>query len=473
MRIPVALFLIALVLSLPSLAAAVKSCPLTPDIMSLEDTVISGLDRPGAVRSKRSAAEAAYLEMHYGHMSEQQIEALLLKIADGDALQAHGLTYTYFLSRYGAAATQHLGAKFLTYYDDHEYEPSLVRMLAKTGDFDEVERHKKQLGSMFRFDLYIPDAMGLIDFPEAERLMMAKKAEAAGDLLVAGQLFASIPDHKEWLMFWKRNGMNAAVVGSHWVYYYFSASNLDAPILPDPHDRMDWIIAIRAVDKSLKAAYRMPQIALIYDLAYEARLAPFIASRPAAKLLELWKSGAIKSTDNMDASWLVTYREAIALSGDPSRIMELMKKIDIRSRRHVGDHAMDLLDWMLAVEAITPWIEGKSADFPSIPKFSSDNLAKQWPIWKDVATAIRNKQYHSDDGNDLNAGIAAEFMFSTGQYHDMTKDILSVSNPETRVSLAHDFATRMDRLCDARLYFPGEGRALRESMIFDFPAPKQ
>ena len=99
----------------------------------------------------------------------------------------------------------------------------------------------------------------------------------------------------------------------------------------------------------------------------------------------------------------------------------------------------------------------------------SGDVADDWSTWQTAADLIRA-------GGDLGLlesgpktqAIASELLFATGQQHQLASFITTAKPDEMTVSLAEDFAARMDRSCYGYLNFPAEALTIPDPPIFRF-----
>ena len=173
------------------------------------------------------------------------------------------------------------------------------------------------------------------------------------------------------------------------------------------------------------------------------------------------------------AGWLQTLRALAASTDDPSAIVAKMQNVSAPSRHYLQGNAGDVLDTMLAAEAIGPWLKGGIAAFPELPPLASEELKAAWPEWKSMAEAIKSGSIPAElDGSFTRRGMAADLVYAKGDSPSLLRLISAERNPGFRQRLTVDFMARYDRDCDARLYFPGASIFLRAATIHRFDGPK-
>jgi hypothetical protein len=73
----------------------------------------------------------------------------------------------------------------------------------------------------------------------------------------------------------------------------------------------------------------------------------------------------------------------------------------------------DVIDRLLAVEALQPYVTGKVNDMPPVPADLSDKLKADWPRWTEMATKVRDGAVSPILAADLETfGIVTELLFA-------------------------------------------------------------
>jgi hypothetical protein len=456
----------ACLLATPAIAGG-KLCAHAKQITDLAGLVLEDLVHPQATLGKSYGADAAYLTLHYGNMSETEVDGLLKALIAQNVVAGRSFVQAYLISRFGYdEATQRLQS-FGQNVGKGSLDTSVIRQLAKANRFDvAISALVKQTTPP---DANRPLGDAMADFPDADKRRFARAAEAAGLYAMAGGIYASMGDRSDWPGYIKRNFKKPGFPRLRYTILAFSAYHPELPPMPDPRNGRNSLMIRKYIRTDYAAGFRLPHVSL--PLAYGSRIQfePLFSAKASDKLIKLIDQGSIKATDNMDESWLIAFREIVARSGDARATMEKMERIPFNGRRHLATNAGELLNWMLAVEAITPWLRHPDGAFPDIPENAGDSLRVNWPSWRIVATAIKTGDFSQveDRYGDM-AAMTAELLFAKGDYRKLAALIEILPSADSRLSLAADFAARLDRLCDSRLYFPGEGVMGPAALLYDF-----
>lgn len=459
---------------LPSAAHSESPACIHKDaITSLADSLLADLTSADPDVASYSATDALYLKMHYGRMSDAEIEAMFARLPDVGIYGIKDFIFAHLISRYGyEAASRRFGNENLRYFDSHVYNLTLMRELATSGRYDLVIENLKRVDWPKDRRYRYPSALPMIELPVDERRAFAEQAERAGQTLLAGGLYASLPTHEAWPGFLKRNVEKDGFKDRRENYIAFSAYNPDSPLLPDPRNNSNRHMYVKFFQTVSAAMWREPEASLLG--AFEGRYKfEILYSKRAGQVTLAAKPDELRPDGPMDKGWLFTFRALAKTSGNPEIIVQKMQSVSIPTRHYVQGSAGDILDTMLASEAIGPWMRGESKDFPTIPALASSKLKAAWPEWKATAEAL---QVGSDPGNlDRNftrRGMAADLLYATGDDKRLLALIAAETNPGFRQRLTVDFMARYDRLCDSSLYFPGAAIFMRRATIHRFDRHK-
>ncbi|UVC10654.1 hypothetical protein IHQ71_08745 [Rhizobium sp. TH2] len=462
----------AFLLATPAIAGG-EQCAHAKEITDLAGFVLDDLAHPQPTLGKSYGVDAAYLTLHYGNISEPEAEGLLKALIAQNVVAGRSFVQAYLISRYGYdEATQRLQS-FRQTVGYGSLDTTVIRQLAKANRFDVAISALVKQTTPPDANRPLGDAMAVIDFPDADKRRFAQAAEAAGLYAMAGGIYASMGDRSDWPGYIKRNFKKPGFPRLRYTFLAFSAYHPELPPMPDPRNGRNSLMIRKYVRTDYAAGFRLPHVSL--PLAYGSRIhfEPLFSAKASDKLIKLIDQGAIKPTDNMDESWLVAFREIAARIGDPRGTMEKMERIGFDGRRHLRTNAGEILNWMLAVEAIAPWLNNPGDEFPDIPDEAGESLRVNWQTWRTVGTAIEAGDLQSLDRRDEKASaIATELLFAKGDYQALTELVASVPSPWLKLRLAEDFSTRLDRLCDSRLYFPGEGVMGPAALLYDFDVAK-
>jgi hypothetical protein len=170
----------------------------------------------------------------------------------------------------------------------------------------------------------------------------------------------------------------------------------------------------------------------------------------------------------MDRAWLTAYLELLTVSADPGAVDKELAAIPFGGLRHYDGSVRDVLDWMIAADALKAYVR-KQSDIKAKPDLLSASFGADWGAWQTAADVIRA----DGDTGLLQASpkmqaIATELMFAAGKQHQLASFITAAKPDDITVSLAEDFADRMDRICYGYLNFPGEAIIYPDTPLFRF-----
>ena len=455
-------------LSTPATAGG-KQCAHAREITDLAGIVLDDLASPQPTLAKRYGADAAYLTLHYGNNTEAEADGLLKALVAQDVAAGRSFVQAYLISRYGYDDAAQMLRSFGQTVGNGSLDITVVRQLAKAGRFDvaiDALVHKTKAPDT---NLPLGDALAVIDFPDSDKRRFAQAAEAAGLYAMAGGIYASMGDRSDWAGYVKRNFKKPGFPRLRFTFLAFSAYHPELPPLPDPRNYRNSLMLRKYARTVYAASFRLPLTSLALDYGSTIHFEPLFPAKASDALLKLLDQGAIKATDNMDESWLIAFREIAARRKDVRGTMENMARSGFYGRRHLTTNAGEILNWMLAVEAILPWLKSPDGAFPDMPPEAGESLRVNWPTWRATANAVKTGDLSViDERNEKAVAIAAELSFARGDYRALSELIASVPSTWLKLRLAEDFSTRLDRLCDSRLYFPGEGVMGSAALYYDF-----
>jgi hypothetical protein len=455
----------------PALAATTRSCPYSTEITALADGLLSDLHsaNPGVARA--FGRDAAFVKLYYGTLDEDGIDAVLGELQGGHAESASAFAFAYYLTSLGFdQAKQKMGAGLQSAIEG-PIDLTLMRALAKAGRFDLAVTRMSKFTLQPQRRRFLPLALPFIDNTAAERLRLAAMADKGGAVVLAGELYASLPDDSGWNAYLKRHFRELGYLNLGGNFFVFSAMNADKQPLRNPKNRSDGVMFRTFVQRVSATAWLVPGPSLLYQYLAQFKFQPVYPSRAAIALRAAYDRHDLKPSGPVEQGWLATYRAlVVATEKDaPGLVAANMQKVKIASRRYLDGSAGDILDTMLAGEAIGPWLANPAAPFPAPPPLASKALKAGWERWRAVAVAIRDHREMKGSAVDAaTRGMTADLLYAGRDAGRLVAVIGAEPNDALRQRLEIDFISRLDRLCDASLYFPGEGLFLRDSTIYRF-----
>lgn len=182
--------------------------------------------------------------------------------------------------------------------------------------------------------------------------------------------------------------------------------------------------------------------------------------------------GTIKRNGTLDNAWLLAYRHLAVLIGR-SELDSFLDITPYSGSRYVRSNGIfmlrDVIDQLLAVETLQPYVTGKIGAVPAEPIEFSTKMKDAWPHWVQVASLIRDGVPTSDLAKEaVTFGIASELLFAKGDQVALRTFIEQAPAGVARATVANDFSMRLDRGCQAYLARPGEALLLPGQSLFRF-----
>lgn len=458
---------LALTLILPAIAkAAGKQCDFQPDIVALTDYVLK--NRAGLQRFKglRYGTISAYLKLRYGKLADKDAEAMLMPLVAARVSRADELMFAWAINSVGVdAAIAIVGPKATKLLLAQGYSSSVLRAaIVKEG----ISALAEQLNGAtpeerFRVEVKVPTA--LLDKFDTYKNELGREAETGGMVQMAAGLAAMQTDRKAWGDFVARvkdkEALQRAVSFWHWAPALVGNPELERLNL-DPK----WQKNREQLHQAMVASALMPERDFLLTYVNQsgktedvAKVAETIETVAADKTGEPW---------TMDRAWITAYLELLTVSADPATVDGMLKSIPFGGLRHYDGSVRDVLDWMMAADALKAYVL-KQSDVDAKPDLVSEDFASDWGSWQTAADVIRA----GGDPGLLRASpkmlaIASELMFAAGKPHQLASLIIGARPDDETVGLAEDFANRMDRVCYGYLNFPAEGLTIPDTPIFRF-----
>ncbi|WEZ83875.1 hypothetical protein P6U16_03690 [Rhizobium sp. 32-5/1] len=117
----------------------------------------------------------------------------------------------------------------------------------------------------------------------------------------------------------------------------------------------------------------------------------------------------------------------------------------------------DVIDHLLVVEALTPYVRGESQTQPEPPAELSEAMKGKYTEWLAMAQIVRNGTVPAGLANDPALLIMlSELLFAKGDLKGLAAFVDAAPAGEASVFTATDFAARIDRHCASYLSHPAE-----------------
>ncbi|ACI55606.1 hypothetical protein Rleg2_2331 [Rhizobium leguminosarum bv. trifolii WSM2304] len=459
----------------PALAAD-NLCPQRETILAFSDIVLA--DRTGLppLIARHYGAEAAFLKIRYSELSDGEIRGLLQTLLASNVSGADDLAYAWRIQRDGYEAT--IAALGQEPFDRlvTTLGPSAIRalLLGEQGP-DILTERLSIIAARARNNPFGPFgnapssiAAAIIDQPDALKEKVVLAAEAQGLSSVAALVAASENNPQAWNAFRTRN-KNIQI--SRLVIIY--ASEMRA-MVGNPgielRDRYTTGEESRVHSVKMASAFEPEQDFLTRLMENTGRFRAL--ERAARTLLQQIQSGAIKRNGSMDTAWLFAYRSATYFLGR-EQVESFLDISPYSGRRYVRSSGAfmlrDVIDRLLVIEALQPYLTAKEAASPPWPLGVSVKIKADWSRWTEMATRVRDGTVSTDLAvNAATFDMVTELLLAKGDLPALRLYVDQAPTREARVSVANDFAVRLDRACAAYLYHPTEAATLQGQPIFKF-----
>lgn len=449
-----------------------KSCDETA-LLTLADYVTENrLEHMHFLTARDYGSTAAYLKIRYGELTEQEASQLVHDLVESKTRFADHLSDTYlFLSADEGKASRIIKKQY--YYSKSPWSTniSLARAAMLSDKMDSYLDIVASQGFKGKNDGSYNAVVALLDQSDSVKKEFADAAIQRNlEFMAAGFLLArsDLSDFKNFA---------ATVNDPDNLKRYISEWYL----LPSLHGGSSELAAQQIMHLDalrLSNIFRAEQILggphYLTNMTNYSQSAPI--SAVALELIERAKDETIDLESRSDEKYTEPYRMLLKYLGSMQHVNQMVRPASLISERHytpksrIGPpNLRTSLDWMFAVEAMTPYVAGNQERKPKLPATISKEFSKTWPQWFKVADAIRTGTLNGLALKDpVDQAMAAELLFAAKQDHALASLILGLPKSEELVILANDFAIRMDRTCANYLQRPGESHFLASVPLFKF-----
>jgi hypothetical protein len=303
----------------------------------------------------------------------------------------------------------------------------------------------------------------VLDQPPPVLRAIAERAEAAGELGGAGQLFALIPDKTDYRAFVDRHGAEALHA---WRVDPATLSWTSTDLVPldgaEPAVRAYWE-NVQDIGRAIGLEAGSPVLAIVTNQAGLLAESADVARRLSAAV----DAGEVTPGRRPEEAWaalLAAYRA----SPKAEAFIEVLGRIGhAADKRHYSGTMLEVLQMATAVEAASPWLRGAVAEPPARPavldaRFDWDGMVGIW------AQLRAGKDLPDLSGEAFLTTVAIEGLIQRGEIGRALELAERTGGLADRLFLARDVMTRQNRLCDAHGIMPGEALFLGGQLIFDF-----
>lgn len=441
------------------------TCPAKPVILAFSDTVLADREKLPRLKARGFGAEAAYLKIRYGGLSLDEATELAHGLRDAGVREAIDLAGAIDGARDGFDALDNADPVQLNGL------VSTVRAILLHGDGDELLAAIASLPPERQIPVSGRIVPAIADRSDEEK---AKLAASAGryklHFLQAG-LVASQRDPNAWPVFVAGFPETArlADLTRMWSWAPALVGNPALPRIPVPD------AAAQATQKNLHAIWIMAAKEPERDflMTYLNQTGDVASAKKAAEaVLAEIAAGRIRPEGLLDPAWLVAYRTLRTAVADPAVVDTTLEIIPVNTRRVVPPTSSvsirDLIDRIVAIDALAPYLTGKSDVLPDAPADISPKFRAEWPMWVELSKSLKSVPLTPLAKDPVKAPIVAELLFAAGDHARLADFVLAVEPVETRLAIAMDFSMRLDRSCQSYLHHPAEALLLAGQPIFKF-----
>ncbi len=462
---------LALIMPLSPAVAADDACPPRETILSFNDIVLA--DRSGLppLAARRFGAEAAYLKIRYAPLPDADTRSLLQALLAANVRAADDLAYAWHISKDGYdAAIAALGEKQFDLLISTFGTSTLRALLLREGDQDVLMKRIAPAARKLMSNVAGAISTAVVDQPDAIKEKIALAAEAQDLPQIAAYLTAIEQSPEAWEAFLaRRAGKEDPQVLTQTVHW------MPAMVGNPSLKRSEYNIAREKTHRITMAGALEPERDFLLTLMNQTGKLEEVHA-VAETLMEQIESGAIRRNGTLDAAWLLAYRGLVDGLGGRSQVDPVLGIIAFSGTRYVRPagifYLSDVIDRLLVVEALQPYVTGTTDDMPSPPPELSEKMKADWVNWSAMATIVRGGTVSPGLAADpAMFGIVTELLFAKADWAALTAFVGQAPPGEPRISVANDLAMRLDRQCASYLSHPGEALLLSGQPIFKFDTP--
>jgi hypothetical protein len=462
-RFSVAVLAVAAVLAMQTAAFAKdESCP-KDTLLSLVDTALKGQPSIPRLAARRYGARATFLKIRYEQLGENQAGMLLNGLVDASIQGADELALAWSIHTLG----NHEALAKLTKDRPGALTVSLptsalrALLLTDNGPDILIERiaitPKERLGAITNAIM-----TAVIDQPDAlkEKIVAAAEKRNVPEIsnLIAAHLVATETKPDAWTAFAARHAADSDINDLTRKVSWLPGL-VGNPALKVPGSTPEADASRAQLNTILNAGALQPELDFLGTYMNQTGLLRETAAA-ADVVIKAVADGKIRRNGTLDATWPLVYRELIKAVGDKAKVDSVLDAIQVQTGRPIGNGRAtmrDVLDRLLVVEALQPYVTARTKPMPSPPVELSEKMKGDWANWAGMATIIRGGTISPGLAVDPALfGIVTELLFAKADYPALTAFIGQAPAGEAQVATSTDFAVRLDRACASYLSHPAE-----------------
>jgi hypothetical protein len=459
-------------INLPAAAAAAeKACNSESDVIALSDYVLTHREDLPKFRKRQHGTIPAYLKLRYQSLDVAQADAMLKPLVDAKVMRADELALAWAIHGFGVQyALERSGIGAPAVLSQYNLMPSVLRALALSQDRAILFGALASLPQDQRLQSEGAIVYALLDQPDAFKEELAKQAETHDQIKLAAGLAATQKDRDAWARFAKRlNDPGKSKLQME--YWYWVPALVGNPPLPREAANDEIRQARDKLNHLWQAGAAMPERDFLMTCVNQTGEVDEALVVATAILAEAARHDA-GNPWSMQAAWPMVYRALLDASADEKAVEDILSSIEFGGIQHYKGSIREVLDWMIAVERLKPYVRGEAEDDAMADGFSN-GFEPDLPLWKTIAAAVHGGGDLAQFKSDPKAlAIAAELLFAAGKTDVLAGLITTATPTEPLIVLAEDFASRMDRACAAYLTTAVEAVIMPDTPIFKFEPAK-
>lgn len=438
-------------------------CQWQAPLVNLADLVLTQRSDLPRLQARRFGPEAAYLKIRYSHPDELDIVTLLDQLVNDGAHQAADLRLAWHLATYGYAAT-------LAKLGDDAFDIlksstnlSAIRAVIGAGEDVRLLQRVAEMSPTERAALTAAIIAAIIDAPDEYKGRLLSTALQLNLVSLAVGLAASAEDRKAWKTFAgtlsQHDAFRAEVRKWHWL----PAIMGNRPLRDAEADAERQASRLRIHDVTIAAALQPETDLLSLYLSQSGKTD--VALTVANDFRRAVDAGTISPRGTLDAAWLFIFRDLVSQTST-EEVRSVLRASSVNIPRYGVDQPLDMLDRIIAVDALTGYLTGATEELPDQPADLSEDFVAQWPRWLELAQRVKAGTDLAADPSEL--VIVAELLFTARKMDELGNLLAAAPVSLQSVATTGDYARRLDRLCNAYLWHRGEAMLLSSQPIFKF-----
>lgn len=453
---------VALTLTVPVYAQ--DACADAATITSLSETVLNKRPELPRLQARRFGSHALYLMMRYSDLPDDAVEEELAPLlADGVPL-ARDLAFAWSYGMSDGTTDRLLGPDAVANALSSS-TPSAARAMIREGDIDALmSALSADDDRIIAFQMIVVAAL---DYTDEQKAALADAAMAHDLPLLAAGFAATQKKSKAWpALVETLDGETAEQALQLW---YWLAPAMGKPMLPRKTDQREPGPYGFTADKFSEiniAAMQIPQYDFLNTLLNQSGEIDYVVAAATA-VNQAMADGRLERRRTLDAAWLLAYRTLVGVWSDTEQLQRQFASFDLNTeRRTSGDKTLGLIDRIVAIDALGPYLRGEVDELPEMPGLLSPSAEGEWQRWLEVAAAVKaNPADPAHVGEDT---MAADMLFAAGKAEVLASLIADAPASLQSLRLATDIAIRLDRQCESYLWHPAESVMLAGTPIFKF-----